>query len=76
MVDEVHRLFDEERLDDVLVQERELGRADVLDVEEGAGLQVVDADHPVPASEELVTEVRPQETGPSCYQAGGHGGPA
>ncbi len=76
VVDEVDRLVDEERLDDVPVQERELGHADVLDVEERAGLDVVDADHSVPASEELVTEVRAQETGPSRNQAGGHGGPA
>ena len=76
VVDEVDRLVDEERLDDVLVQERELGHADVLDVGERAGLEVVDADHAVPAAEELVAEVRAQETGPARDQAGGHGGPA
>ena len=74
VVDEVDRLVDEERLDDVLVEQDEIGRADVLDVEEGAGLDVVDADHPMSASEELIAEVRAQKTGPTRNQAGGHGG--
>ena len=74
VVDEVDRLLDEERLDDVLVQEHELGHTDVLDVVEGAGFEVVDADHTVAAPEELVTEVRAEETRPTRDQAGGHGG--
>ena len=76
VVDEVDRLVDEERLDDVLVQVHELGRADVLDVGEGAGLEVVDADHPMTAPQQLVTEVRAEETRPTRDQTGGHGGPA
>jgi hypothetical protein len=76
VVDEVDVLVHEERVDDVRVQVREIGRADVLDVLQRAGLEVVDADHTVPASEELVAQVRAQETGPSRNQAGGHGGAA
>ena len=76
MVDEVDRPVDIERLDDVLVEQDELGRPDVLDVVEGASLEIVNADHLVTAPQELITEVRAEETRSTRDQTGGHGGPA
>src|SRR6185437_8876095 len=74
VVDEVDRLVDLVGLDDVYVHVPEaLGVADVLDVGQGAGLEVVGADDPVPAREQLVAQVRAQEAGAAGYQAGGHG---
>ena len=71
MVDEVDRLLDEVRLDDVDVQELEaLGVADVLDVGQRPGLEVVDADHAVAAREQLVAQVRAEEAGAAGDQAG------
>jgi hypothetical protein len=61
VVDEVHRLLDEERLDDVVMQVHELGDTDVLDVRERPGLEVVHADHTVTAAQQLVAQMRPQE---------------
>jgi hypothetical protein len=72
VVHEVDRLVDVVRLDDVDVQVHELGPADVLDVRERAGLEVVDADDAVTACEELVTEMRAQEAGTAGDQACGH----
>ena len=73
VVDEVDRLVDEVRLDDVDVHVHEaLGVADVLDVRERARLEVVDADHAVAAREQLVAEVRSEESGAAGDQAGRH----
>lgn len=47
MIDEVDRLSDEERLDDVGVHEAERFGSQVLDVGERPGFQIVDADHAV-----------------------------
>ena len=49
VVDEVDRLVDEEGLGDVDVERDERGIADVRDVGERSGLEVVDADHAVAA---------------------------
>ena len=49
VVDEVDRLIDEVRLDDVDVEVDERVGADVLDVGQRAGLEVVDADHAMAA---------------------------
>ena len=57
VVDEVDRLIDEVRLDDVEVHMDEVVAADVLDVGERAGLQVVDADHAMAAREQLIAQV-------------------
>jgi hypothetical protein len=62
VVDEVDRLVDEVRLDDVEVLVHEVLGADVLDVGQRAGLEVVDADHAVAALEQLLTEVGPEES--------------
>ncbi len=77
MVDEVDRLLDEVRLDDVHADVQEaLGVADVLDVRERARLEVVDADHAVAAREQLVAQVRSEEAGTAGDQAGAHRGEA
>ena len=47
--------------------------ADVLDVRQRAGLEVVDADHAVAAAQQLVAQVRAEEPGAAGDQAGGHG---
>ncbi len=68
MVDEVEGLIDEVRLDDVDVQVDEaLGIANVRDVQERSGLQVVDADHAVAAREQLIAEVRAEKTRAACH---------
>jgi hypothetical protein len=73
VVDEVDRLLDEVRLDDVDPEVHEpVGVADVLDVRQRARLEVVDADNAVPAREQLVAEVRSQKPGAAGDQAGGH----
>ena len=74
MVDEVDRLVHEERLDDVVVQVHEIRRPDVLDVGEGARLEVVHADHAVTATEQFVAQVRPEESRATSDEAGGHSG--
>ena len=74
VVDEVDRLVHEERLDDVVVDVHELRHADVLDVGEGARLEVVHADHAVTAPEQLVAQVRPEESRATGDEAGGHSG--
>ena len=73
MVDEVDRLIDEVGLDDVEVVVHELRRADVLDVGQRAGLEVVDADHAMAAPQQLLAEVRAEEAGAAGDEAGGHG---
>ena len=50
----------------------ELRPADVRDVRERAGLEVVYADHAVTAGEEFVTQMRAEEPGAACDQACGH----
>ena len=74
VVDEVDGLVDEVRLDDVHADVHEqVGVADVLDVGQRAGLEVVHADHAVAAREQLVAQMRSEETGAAGDQAGGHG---
>jgi hypothetical protein len=72
VVDEVDRLLDEVRLDDVDVEVDELGPADVLDVLQRARLEVVDADHALAALEQRVAEVRAQEAGAAGDERGRH----
>src|SRR3954449_8553899 len=72
MKDEVHRLVDEERLRDVLVHEDELRAAQVLDVGERAGVEVVDADHAMPASEQGFTQVRAEKAAATGHERGRH----
>jgi hypothetical protein len=72
VVDEVHRLVDEVRLDDVDVEQPELRLAQVRDVLEVAGLKVVDGDDAVPAGQQRVTEVGAEEAGSAGHEGGGH----
>ena len=58
VVDDVDGLVDLDVLDGVVVSELELRpAADVRDVLETAGLEVVDADHPVVAPQQVVAEM-------------------
>ena len=63
MEDEIHRLVDPDRLADVVVPELERIGARMRDVLERAGVEIVDADHPVPVLEQVVAEVRAEESG-------------
>jgi hypothetical protein len=57
VVDDVDRLLELEVLDHVVVQEDEVVVPDVLDVPERAGDQVVDADHPRVAAEQVLAQM-------------------
>ena len=46
--------------------------ADVLDVLQRAGVEVVDADHPVALAEQVVAHVRAEEARSAADQAGAH----
>jgi RecJ-like exonuclease len=73
VIDDVHLLIvDVERLDDVPVLVPELRAPDVVDVGEGPGLEVVDADHAMTASQQLVAQMRPEESRTTRDEAGGH----
>ena len=61
--DVVDRAVDMDRVDDVVVQKRKLVTLDVGDVLQRAGVEVVDADHPVPLGQQVVAEMRPEEPG-------------
>ena len=58
---EINWLGDLEALRQVVRQERERVAAQMVDVRERAGLEVVDADHPLAAGAERLTEMRAQE---------------
>ena len=55
MVDEVDVTFDFDLFGDVVVEEGEVLRTDVLDVLERTGVEVVDADHFVILGQQVVT---------------------
>ena len=61
VVHEVDRLVDPDLLDHVVIHERERVVAQVIDVLERRRLEVVDADHPVPAPEQRLAEVGAEE---------------
>ena len=63
MEDVVDGLVEPDRLDHVVVDERERVVALVGDVLQRPGLEVVDADDPMPLLEQVIAEVRPEETG-------------
>ncbi len=73
VVDEVDRLVHEVGLGDVQIEVDELGSADVLDVHERPGVEVVHAQHPVTLREQRVAEVRAQKSRPAGHKTGGHG---
>ena len=72
VVDEVDRLLDEQRLGEVVLDERELRRADVVDVLQRPGVEVVDADHPVAVGEQMVAQMRAEKSRPSRNDARAH----
>jgi hypothetical protein len=63
---------DVEVLDHVVVDEVELRHADVLDVEQGAGLEVVHADDTVAAGQQCIAEVGSEEAGSAGDDTGWH----
>ena len=63
VVHEVDRLVGHDRLDHVVVQERERVVAQVVDVLERRDDEVVDADHPLAALEERLAEMGAEEPG-------------
>jgi hypothetical protein len=73
VVDEVEGLIHVVGVDDVEVEVDEaLAVADVLDVRQRPRLQVVHADDPVSAREQLVAQVRAEKAGAAGDEAGGH----
>ena len=72
MVDDVDGLVDLDRLRHVVVEEREGVAAQVRDVVERARQQIVDADHPVADGDEVVAEMRPEESRPTGDDGGRH----
>ena len=52
------------------LQMHEVVGADVRDVGQRAGLEVVDADHAVPAAQQLVAQMGAEEPGAAGDQAG------
>ena len=69
---DVDVLVEPERLGQVVVHEHEPVVADVLDVGERAGIEVVDADDAVPALEEMVAEVGAEKAGAAGDEGGAH----
>jgi hypothetical protein len=65
VVHDVDRLVDLQVEGHVVVDERERVPAEVLDVLERAGLEAVHADHPLALGEQVVAEVRAEESGAS-----------
>jgi hypothetical protein len=61
--DEIHRLLQEQGLRQIVGHEHERVVPDVLDVPERARIEVVDAQHAVPAREQEVAQMAPEEAG-------------
>ena len=59
-------------LESALIEHAAVARADVLDVPQRSGLEVVDADHPVPTAQQLVAQMGPQEACATGDETGGH----
>ena len=73
VVDEVDVLGDVDVGGDVDVTEVERLVTDVGDVLQRPGLEVVEADHPVPVAEQPLAEMGPEEAGAAGDYAGAHG---
>ena len=73
VVDEVDGLVDRDRVDHVVIQEREGIVAQVLDVLERRHDEVVQADHAVAALEQRFAEMRAEEAGAAGDEGRGHG---
>ena len=72
MEDQVHRPLDLDMPGHVLVHERELRIADVLDVLERPRVEVVDAHDRMPLFEEVIGEVRAEKTRTAGDDGNGH----
>ena len=66
--DEVDRLVDEDRLGHVVRDEAERVVLDVLDVRERAADEVVHADDPLAALQQVVAEMRAEEAGSAGHE--------
>ena len=73
VVDEVDRFVDLDVLGQVVRSEDERVAAQVLNVGELARLEIVDADHALPAPEKRLTEVGAQEPGTTGDDGGRNG---
>ena len=74
MKDDVDGLVDLDRLDDVVVQEREGFVADVLDIGERAGLEVVHAENAIALREQVIAEMGAEKPGSAGDDCGWHEG--
>ena len=72
VVDEVDGPVDPHEFGQIVVDELELGLADVLDVLERPRIEVVDADHAVSLLEQELAQMRTEEARPSRYDANRH----
>src|SRR4051794_10616801 len=72
MEHEVDLLVDEERLRHVLLQEHEIRVAEMLDVGQRPGVEIVDTDHPVTLRQQRIAQMRPQKAAATGHKAGGH----
>jgi hypothetical protein len=70
--DEVDRLVNLDVLDQVMIEEEESLVTDVLDVLERARVEVVDAKDAMSLLEEVLAQVRAQESGSPGYDGGRH----
>ena len=68
----VGRLLDPEVVDQVVVQEKEVTVADVLDVLERTGDEVVDTDHAQTLRQQVLAEVRTEEACTAGDDCRGH----
>jgi len=73
VVDAVHRLVELEVLDHVVVDELERVVAQVLEVLQRAGLEVVDADDAVPLAEQVLAQVGAEKPGSAGNYSARHG---
>jgi hypothetical protein len=68
----VDGLVDRDELDAVVVPEVECLTAQALDVLEAARIEVVEADDPPVAGEQVLAQVRPEEAGSAGYDCSAH----
>ena len=72
MIDEVDVFGDLDELGDVVLDELEIPIPKMLDVLQGAGVEVVDADHPLAGREQPLAEVGAEKACPTGYHRGTH----